>query len=188
MYRILDTLVDNYSAIMENFDDHLDKAEDDFLRQTSSSPLESIHILRKKIIALRRIILPLREAVYSIERDRSPLIERTTYIFLRDLLDHIKKNAEATDNYREIINGMLEINLSYANQKMNEIIKLLTMISTIFIPLTFIVGIFGMNFRPEAGPLNMPEITWKYGYITVMGIMLIISLALIYFFKKKKWF
>jgi len=188
MYRILDTLVDNYSAILENFDDQINKVEDDFLRQTDSSPLGSIHALRKKVIALRRIILPLRDAVYAVERDRIPLFERSTFIFFRDLLDHIKKNVETTDNLREAMNGMLEINLSYANQKMNEVIKLLTVISTIFIPLSFIVGIYGMNFRPESGFLNMPEITWKYGYITVMGIMLIITLVLIYFFKKKKWF
>lgn len=188
MYRILDTLVDNYSAILENFDDHLEKVEDDLLNKPESSPLESIHHLRKKIISIRRVVLPLRDTVNSIERERSPLFERSTFFFLRDLLDHIKKNVDTTDNIREAIIGMLEINLSYANQKMNEVVKLLTVISTIFIPLTFIVGIYGMNFRPEAGFLNMPEINWKYGYITVMGIMLLIALSLIYFFKKKKWF
>ncbi len=188
MYRILDTLVDTYSAILENFDDHLEKVEDDLLKNPDSSPLESIHVLRKKVISLRRIVLPLRDTINSIERERSPLIERSTFIFVRDLLDHIKKNVETTDNFREAINGMLEINLSYANQKMNEIVKLLTVISTIFIPLTFIVGIYGMNFRPEAGFLNMPEINWKYGYVTIMGVMLLIGASLIYFFKKKKWF
>ncbi|HVO73201.1 MAG TPA: magnesium/cobalt transporter CorA [Ignavibacteriaceae bacterium] len=188
MYRVLDTLVDNYSAILENFADQMDEIEDDFLRQAGGSPLELIHNLRKKIIALRRTILPLREAVNTIEKDRSPLFEKSTFVFFRDLLDHIKQNIESLDNFREAINGMLEINLSYANQKMNEIIKLLTIISTIFIPLTFIVGVYGMNFNPEAGFLNMPEINWKYGYITIMGIMLIIAGVLIYFFKKRKWF
>jgi len=184
MYRLLDSIVDNYFVVLEHFDDKIEQIEDNLLSDGTAeeATLESIHSLRKNIVKIRRSVFPLRDITYSLEREQSTLIQKSTYPFLRDLFDHIRQNIETLENYREAINGMLEIYLSNSSHKMNEVIKLLTMISTIFIPLTFIVGIYGMNFS------YMPELGWRFGYPAVIIVMLIIVISLIFFFKRKKWF
>lgn len=187
MYRLLDTMVDNYFYVLQEMDATIDNIEDELIYNPGRSTIEIIHDLRKKIIKLRRAVTPLRDIIYSIEREHYPFIAKTTYIFLRDLYDHIRQNIETMENYREILNGMLEIYLSNSGQKLNEVLKVLTIISTIFIPLTFIVGIYGMNFNTSASEWNMPELTWRYGYPIVMFIMIAVAVGMIFFFKKKKW-
>jgi magnesium transporter len=187
MYRLLDTMVDNYFYVLQDMDGIIDDLEDDLVYNPNRSTIETIHDLRKKIIKLRRAVTPLRDIIYSIERERYPFITKSTYIFLRDLYDHIRQNIETMENYREILNGMLEIYLSNSGQKLNEVVKVLTIISTIFIPLTFIAGIYGMNFSTSTGIWNMPELTWQYGYPVVLLVMVIIAVGMIFFFKKKDW-
>jgi len=187
MYRLLDTMVDNYFYVLQEMDATIDNIEDELIYNPGRSTIEIIHALRKEIIKLRRAVTPLRDIVYSIEREHYPFIAKTTYIFLRDLYDHIRQNIETMENYREILNGMLEIYLSNSGQKLNEVLKVLTIISTIFIPLTFIVGIYGMNFDTSTSEWNMPELTWRYGYPIVMLIMMAVAVGMIFFFKKKKW-
>ena len=187
MYRLLDSIVDNYLITLEYVDDKIQMLEENLLEIADDSFLKEIHTLRKEILRLRRAVYPMRDITYYLQKGESPLIKKSTIIFTRDLYDHIKNNIETIENAREIINGVLEVHLTNASHKMNQIVKLLTIISTIFIPLTFIVGIYGMNFNTEASPHNMPELNWKYGYLFIMSIMVVIALCLIYFFKRKKW-
>jgi magnesium transporter len=187
MYRLLDTMVDNYFYVLQDIDGTIEDIEDDLVYNPGRKTIETIHELRKKIIKLRRAVTPLRDIIYSIERERYPYIAKSTYIFLRDLYDHIRQNIETMENYREILNGMLEIYLSSSGQKLNEVVKVLTIISTIFIPLTFLAGIYGMNFNPNASKWNMPELNWVFGYPAVILVMIAIAAGMIYFFKKKNW-
>lgn len=187
MYRLLDAIVDNYFFVLQDIDEAMEDVEDDLIYNPNSSTIEAIHSMRKQIIKLRRAVTPLRDIVFSIERERYPYIAKSTYIFLRDLYDHIRQNIETMENYREILNGMLEIYLSSSGQKLNEVVKVLTIISTIFIPLTFIAGIYGMNFSTAAGKWNMPELNWQFGYPLVLIIMIVIAVGMIFFFKKKDW-
>ncbi len=188
MYRLLDSIVDNYFITLEYVDDKIEFVEEKLLEDSEDSYLKEIHNLRKDVLKLRRSVYPMRDMTYYLQRGENPLIQKSTIMFTRDLYDHIANNIETIENYREIINGVLEVHLTNASHKMNQVIKLLTMISTIFIPLTFIVGIYGMNFNTEVSIFNMPELNWKFGYLFVMLVMVIISVSLIVFFKRKKWF
>jgi magnesium transporter len=188
MYRLLDSIVDNYFITLEYVDDKIEFVEEKLLEATEDSYLKEIHNLRKDILKLRRAVYPMRDMTYYLQRGENPLIQKSTLIFMRDLNDHIANNIETIENYREIINGVLEVHLTNASHRMNQVIKLLTMISTIFIPLTFIVGIYGMNFNTQVSIFNMPELNWKYGYLFVMVVMFAIAVSLVIFFKRKKWF
>lgn len=187
-YRILDSIIDNYFSVLESFDERIEDIEDQILTDPDESSLEEIHHLRKELIKLRRAVSPLREMIFTIEKEKFNFIQKTTFVYLRDLSDHIKQIIDTIENYREFINGLLEVYLSNASHRMNEVVKLLTIISTIFIPLTFIVGIYGMNFRTDASRWNMPELDWAFGYPFVMILMVVIAVTLIIFFKKKRWF
>jgi len=187
MYRLLDAMVDNYIVVLHNLDEEIEDIEDELLGYPGQSTLESIHNLRKGIIRLKRSVFPFREVIYSMEKDVFPFIQKSTRIFLRDLYDHIKNCADTIENYREAINTLVEIYRSSSAFRLNEILKVLTIISTIFIPLTFIVGIYGMNFNPDKSPWNMPELNWFFGYPTVLLIMIMVAGGLLFFFKKKKW-
>jgi magnesium transporter len=188
MYRLLDSIVDNYFITLEYVDDKIEFVEEKLLEESEDSYLKEIHNLRKDILKLRRAVYPMRDMTYYLQRGENPLIQKSTLMFTRDLHDHITNNIETIENYREIINGVLEVHLTNASHRMNQVIKLLTMISTIFIPLTFIVGIYGMNFNTQVSIFNMPELNWKYGYLFVMFIMIAIVVSLVVFFKRKKWF
>ncbi|NWF89417.1 MAG: magnesium/cobalt transporter CorA [Ignavibacteriaceae bacterium] len=188
MYRLLDSIVDNYFITLEHIDDKIELIEEKLLEDSEESYLKEIHKLRKDILRLRRAVYPMRDMVYYLQKGENQLIEKPTLVFTRDLYDHIANNIETIENYREIINGVLEVHLTNASHKMNQVIKLLTIISTIFIPLTFIVGIYGMNFNTSVSAYNMPELNWKYGYLFIMILMVVISLGLVVFFKRKKWF
>lgn len=187
MYRLLDSIVDNYFYVLQDMDETIENVEDDLIYDPNSSTIENIHDMRKKIIKLRRAVTPLRDIIFSIEREKYPYIAKSTYIFLRDLYDHIRQNIETMENYREILNGMLEIYLSSSGQKLNEVVKVLTIISTIFIPLTFLAGIYGMNFNTSISRWNMPELNWVFGYPLVLIVMIVIAVSMIFFFKRKKW-
>jgi magnesium transporter len=187
MYRLLDAMVDNYFLVLQDMDEIIENIEDDLIYNPGTSTIETIHNMRKQIIKLRRAVTPLRDIIYSIEREHYPFVAKSTYIYLRDLYDHIRQNIDTMENYREILNGMLEIYLSNSGQKLNEVVKVLTIISTIFIPLTFIAGIYGMNFSPQASKWNMPELTSQYGYPAVIILMIGIAIGMLIFFKRKHW-
>lgn len=185
MYRLIDSIVDNYLLVLENYDDRLDMLDDKIMIHPDKVTISSIHSLRKELMKFRRAVMPLQEVLYGLEKDR--VLKENTAYFLRDLRDHLKQVIESIESYQEMTNNLIEIYLSNSSFKMNEIIKVLTIISTIFIPLTFIVGIYGMNFDLSNSPYSMPELKWYYGYPAVMLFMLGIAIGLIFWFKKKKW-
>ena len=180
-YALIDTIVDNYFIILEKLGEKIEDAEEELLTNPTSQTLQAIHNLKKEMMFLRRSVWPLREIVSSLERDESALIKRTMLVYLRDVYDHTIQVAETTETFRDMLSGMLDIYLSSMSNRMNAVMKVLTIVATIFIPLTFVVGIYGMNFK------YMPELEWQWGYYTVLSIMVVIGVLMIIYFKKKKW-
>lgn len=186
-YTLLDAVVDNYLMIIEQLGEEIEDMEDELLSEPTSKTLQEIYRLQRDLIFLRKSVLPLRNVIESMDRGGSPLIKESTEIYLRDVLDHTIQVIDNIETYQHIVSSMLDTYLSSISNRTNEVMKVLTIIATIFIPLTFIVGIFGMNFNPEASPWNMPELNWGFGYISVLGVMIIIALGMIIYFKLKKW-
>ena len=139
------------------------------------------------MLFLRKSIWPLREVISGLQRGESSLIKESTGIYLRDVYDHTIQVIDTIETFRDLASGMFDTYLSSVSNRMNEVMKVLTIIATIFIPLTFVAGIYGMNFNPEASPWNMPELNWDYGYFVSIGVMVIIALGMLVFFKRKKW-
>ncbi|RPI71557.1 MAG: magnesium/cobalt transporter CorA, partial [Ignavibacteriales bacterium] len=158
MYRLMDSIVDNYTVIILQFDELIEEIEDELLDEPGQETLEEIYRFRKQANKLRRVVIPLKEIIYSIEKEVHPLINKSNHIFIKDLGDHVKSAAESMENYKDQITHMIEIYRSTSGLKLNEILKVLTIISTIFIPLTFLAGLYGMNFNYNASPYNMPEL------------------------------
>ncbi len=180
-YSLIDAVVDNYFAVLETLGEYIEDREEELLRNPTLETLQTIQALKKEMIGLRRSVWPLREVISILEKGESPLIEKTTTAYLRDVYDHSIEVIETIETYRDMLSEMLDIYISTISNRMNEIMKVLTIIATIFIPLTFIVGIYGMNFR------YMPEIEWEYGYPLVMVLMLFVGLLMVVYFRKEKW-
>lgn len=187
MYRLLDSMVDNYSVILLQLDELIEDIEDELFDAPDRDTIEQVYFFRKQINKMRRSVVPLKEIIYSLEKDVHPLIHKTNIIFIKDLEDHIKSAIDTLEHYKEQVNNMIEIYRSTSGLKLNEIVKVLTIISTIFIPLTFIVGVYGMNFNPDMSPFNMPELNWYFGYPMVVGFMFIVAVSLLIIFRKKRW-
>ena len=181
-YSLMDIVVDNYFIVMERFGDEIEGLENELLKYPKQGTLRSINKLKREMIFIRRSTWPLREVIGDLERRGSVFIQESTFLYLRDIYDHIIHVIDTTETFRDIIAGMIDIYLSSISNKMNEVMKVLTIIATIFIPLTWIVGIYGMNFD------YMPELRTKFGYPVVMSIMVIIGLLMVFYFKRKKWF
>ena len=175
-------IIDNYFLILEELGERVDNLEVQLVTSPQAETLKSIQTLKREMIFLRRSVWPLREVISSMERGDSPLIQSSTYVYLRDIYDHTIQAIDTIETYRDMLSGMLDIYLSSVSNKLNEVMRVLTVIATIFIPLTFIVGVYGMNFE------LMPELKWRWGYPSVVGLMLVISLLMLYYFKRKKWF
>jgi magnesium transporter len=186
-YALMDAIVDGYYVILEKMGDKIEVMEEDLVSNPDPQILHKIHKLKNDTIYLRKSVWPLREVVSGLERGESALIKQQTRIFLKDLYDHTIQVIDTVETFRDMISGMIDIYMSSLSNKMNEVMKVLTMIATIFIPITFIAGVYGMNFNHEASPWNMPELSWKYGYLGVWAIMLSVAGGMLIFFKKKKW-
>lgn len=180
-YSLMDSIVDNYFVVLEKIGEFLEELEDDVIANPTTDILEDIHGIKKEIIYLRRSVWPLREVISRLERSESPLIEKVTMEFLRDLYDHTIRIIETAETYRDVTSGIMDVYLSSVSNKMNEVMKTLTIIATIFIPLTFIAGVYGMNFR------HMPELGWEWGYPAVWITMLLVSVTMLIYFRRKKW-
>lgn len=180
-YCILDTIIDNYFVVLEILGEKIELLEDEVLLNPSPNILHEIHTLKNNLIALRRAVWPLREVINKFDRTDSELVDNTTKPYIRDIYDHTIHIIDAVENYRDIISGVLDIYLSSLSNRMNEVMKTLTMIATIFIPLSFIAGVYGMNFK------YMPELNWQWGYFLVWGIMITVAIFMALFFKNKKW-
>jgi magnesium transporter len=180
-YALLDAAVDDYFVALEKIGERIDGLEDELVVDPRKETLNRIHSLRREMIYLRKAAWPLREMVGGLQRLESPLIQGGTNIFLRDVYDHTIQVIDSIETFREMLSGMLETYLSSLSNRMNEVMKVLTIIATIFIPLTFIAGVYGMNFK------FMPELEWRWGYFVVWGLMLIVGVLMALYFKRKKW-
>jgi magnesium transporter len=180
-YIIMDTVVDEYFALQDTFDELIESVEDDLLTDPSTKTLSKIQKFKRELIFLRRNISPLRELLAAIQRSESPLLDAKTKRYFGDIYDHAIRIIEAMESYRDLIAGMLDIYLSSVSNKMNETMKVLTIFASIFIPLTFIAGVYGMNFE------YMPELKWRWSYPVVWLVFIGVSVFLLRFFKKKKW-
>jgi len=186
-YALLDTIVDHYFTVLEAIGDEIEELEDIVLINNDAAVPSRIHALRRKLIFIRRSIWPLRDSLNNLLRDESPFIDEENKIFYRDVYDHLVQVLDGLENYRDMVIGLLDMYMSQVSNKMNEVMKVLTIIATIFIPLTFIAGIYGMNFDPEASPWNMPELSAYWGYPAVWAVMIITAFVMIVYFRKKDW-
>jgi magnesium transporter len=180
-YIIMDTIVDEYFALQDSFDELIESVEDDLLTNPSANTLSKIQKFKRELIFLRRSISPLRELLAAIQRSESLLLDEKTKRYFGDIYDHAIRIIEAMESYRDLIAGMLDIYLSSVSNKMNETMKVLTVFASIFIPLTFIAGVYGMNFD------YMPELKWRWSYPVLWIIFIGVTLFLLKFFKKKQW-
>jgi len=180
-YALMDAIVDNYFVVLENLGMRIEEIEEDLVQDLTPEMSSEIHRMKRQTINLRHSIWPLREVISGFQRTGSKLITENTAVFLRDLYDHTIQVIDTVETYRDILSGMLDTYLSLTSNRMNEVMKVLTIIATIFIPLTFIAGVYGMNFQ------HMPELAWKWGYPAVLGVMALVSVVMIIFFKRKKW-
>jgi len=180
-YVILDTIVDSYFSLQDSLDDIIDSVEEELLTEPTPKTLVTIQDVKRELIIIRRSISPLREMLNAILRSESPLIEEKTLIYFRDISDHVLRISESIESSRDMIAGLLDIYITTISNKMNEIMKVLTVFASIFIPLTFIAGIYGMNFE------YMPELKWKWAYPALWMAFIAIPVLLLVYFKKKKW-
>lgn len=186
-YAILDAITDAYFPAMEAFGERLERIEDETLAAPGPSTIAEIHAVKRELLQLRRVVWPKREMLSALYREDSPLLAASTHVYLRDIYDHAVQLIDVLENFREIASGLTDVYLSSVSQRMNEIMKVLTIISTIFIPLTFIAGVYGMNFDRQSSPLNMPELAWYFGYPLCLLLMLIIAIGMVLFFRRKGW-
>lgn len=181
LYALLDSIVDHYFLVLEHLGEKIETLEDQIATQPRPELLHELHSLKHDMLFMRKSVWPVRELVNALERGEASQIQESTIIYLRDVYDHVIQVIETVEIYRDMLSGMLDIYLSSISNRMSEVMKMLTIISTIFIPLTFIAGVYGMNFE------NMPELHWEYGYPLIVSMMLVISLLMIRYFRKKRW-
>jgi len=186
-YGLLDAVVDHYFPVLERLGERLDTLEDELLESPETSALHEVHTIRRELLNLRRAAWPLREALHHLLRDHDPAFPPEMRMYLNDCYDHTVQVMDLVESYREIASGLIDVYHSSMSHRMNEVMKVLTVISTIFIPLTFVAGVYGMNFNPDAGPLSMPELRWPLGYVACLLVMTAIGLALTGWFWRKGW-
>jgi magnesium transporter len=182
LYALMDAIVDNYFNLMETMGDKIEELEEDlFSEKPNKDLIHEIHGRKREILKIRRAVYPLREVVNHIDKVDPSLITEKTQLYLRDLYDHVIQVSESIDIQRELIWSLMDMHMTTISNRMNEVMKVLTIMATIFIPLTFIAGIYGMNFE------NIPELKFKYGYFVLWGVMVVIFLGMLYYFKRKEW-
>jgi len=180
-YTLLDSIVDNYFIILERLGEKIEFLEEKLVTQPTPETLQIIHHLKRDMIFLRKAVWPLREVISSLERGESSLIKESTRIYLRDVYDHTIQTIDTIETYRDMVSGMLDIYLSSVSNRLNSVMKVLTIIATIFMPLTFLAGVYGMNFK------FMPELEWRWGYAFIWLVMVGIGVFMLLYFRKKRW-
>jgi magnesium transporter len=180
-YALLDAIVDNYFVVLEQFAEEIEGLEDALVESPAPELLKRIHQVKRESIYLRNAVGPLREVILSLERDESKLIKKETSVFLRDVYDHTIQAIDAVGTFRDMLSGFQDLYLSSVSNRMNEVMKVLTIIATIFVPLTFVAGIYGMNFE------YMPELGWKWSYPALWGVVTLIAVVMLFYFRKKRW-
>ncbi|AQZ95697.1 magnesium/cobalt transporter CorA [Halopseudomonas phragmitis] len=180
-YALLDAVVDHYFVVLEQLSEHIERLEDELIDNPTPTTLGRIHHFKREMLLLRKSIWPLREVLSRLSRDESPLISAETRLFLRDVYDHTIHVLDTIDTLRELLVGMLDLYLSSTSNRMNQVMKVLTIIATLFMPLTFLAGVYGMNFE------HMPELAWPWAYPAVLVLMLMIAIGLLIAFRRRHW-
>jgi len=181
-YALFDAMVDNYFLVLEKLGAQIEELEEEILTDPCRESLEWLHFLKRELTILRKSVWPLRDVINSLIRSDSDLIKKDTLKYFMDVYDHTMQIIETLEAFRDVTASLFDIYLSAISNRMNEVMKVLTVIATIFIPLTFIVGIYGMNFH------YMPELAWKWGYFVTLALMAIMGIGMAIYFKKKDWF
>jgi magnesium transporter len=181
-YSLLDAVVDNYYYILEKFGENIEGIEERLSAGEYEESLGNIYSIKREALLLRKAVWPVREVINFLTKGESGLVAKETVVYFRDIYDHVIQVIDTTETFRDMISTLVDIYMSGVSNRMNEVMKTLTIFAAIFIPLTFIAGIYGMNFE------YMPELGWKWGYFAVLGIMSAVTVSLVVFFKKKKWF
>ena len=186
-YALWDAIIDGYFPVLEVYGEKIEELEELVLNQPTETTLGKIHQIKRELLALRRAVWPQRDILNMLIRDGHPLISDRTIRYFKDCYDHTIQIIDTIEVYRELASGLMDVYLSAVSNKMNQVMKLLAVISTIFIPLTFIAGIYGMNFNTDASPWNMPELDWYWGYPLCLAIMLAIAIMLVIYFGRQGW-
>lgn len=181
LYALIDAIVDNYFIVLDKIGEKVEEVEEVLLTQYSPGSAHKIHGLRREMILLRKAIWPLREVITMLARGEIPLIKETTAVYFRDVYDHTVRLIDTIESYRDLLSVLMDIHLTSLSNRLNEVMKTLALISTIFMPLTFIAGIYGMNF------VHMPELGWRWGYPLVLVLMFFLGASMVIYFKKRKW-
>ncbi|MGP1375511.1 MAG: magnesium/cobalt transporter CorA [Almyronema sp.] len=187
-YTLLDAIIDGFFPVLEDYGELIEELEDEVVQNPSRHTIEKIHDLRRELMSLRRAIWPQRSAINSLIRDTNELISPEVRIYLQDCYDHVIQVLDILETYRELASSLMDVYLSSVSNRMNEVMKLLTVISSIFIPLTFIAGVYGMNFNYQTSPWNMPELNTYYGYPLTLAVMAAVAIAMCIFFWRRGWF
>ena len=187
LYALIDVIVDYYMFILGALGDHIDILEDDVLADPSPVIIRRISHIRREVSILRKSIWPLRDAILALERSDRPYMSEANAIYFRDVYDHAVRTIEIIESEREVLATVTDLHVSTLSYRMNEIMKVLAIIATFFLPLTFIAGVYGMNFDPDASPLNMPELTWHFGYPYSLLLMLAVAMGMFIYFRRKGW-
>lgn len=186
-YGILDAVVDGYFPVLETYGERLEDLEDEILNNPSRHTINLMHDLKRSLLLIRRAVWPMRETINELIRDESPLITSDTRVYLRDTYDHVVRVMDFIETYRELCSDLMDVYLSSVSNRTNEVMKVLTIIATIFIPPTFIAGIYGMNFHTETSPWNMPELSWYFGYPFSLFLMLLVTVVMLTYLVKRGW-
>lgn len=181
LYRLMDITVENYYNVLDNIGEHIDEIEDSIRTDTSDASFQKIQAIKKELIYLHKALYPLRDALSKVLKNESDFIREENIPYFSDVYDHVIHLIDSLDTYRDLTAGLTDQYMNIQNSKLNEVIRVLTIISTIFIPLTFIVGVYGMNFE------HFPELQWRYGYAAVWGVMLTLAAGMIGYFRYKRW-
>ena len=182
MYALVDALMDEFFPLLERYGERIEELEDEVVLRPVPATLNQVHGIKRDLLMLRRTAWPEREVISSLQREEAHLIRPETRVFLRDCYDHAVQVIDMIETYRDLAAGMLDVYLSSTSNRLNEVMKVLTIISTIFIPMNFIAGLYGMNFK------DMPELSWRFGYPMALGLMLAMAVGMVAYFKRKGWF
>ncbi|WP_097461869.1 magnesium/cobalt transporter CorA [Mangrovitalea sediminis] len=187
LYALLDLVIDEAFPVLEAFGDEIEDLEEELLVKPDQGTLSWIHGVKRELLLLRRMLWPQREVINALLRLEDSVIHEDTHVYLRDCYDHCIQIMDLLESFRDMATSMLDVYLSSISNRTNDIMRVLTIIATIFIPLTFIVGVYGMNFSNDKSPWAMPELHWYYGYPLVWGLMLLITAGLLWYFRRQRW-
>jgi magnesium transporter len=182
LYALLDAIVDNYFIVVQTIADRIEAVEGRITSHPKTQDLDEVHRLRRELVYVHRVVWPLRDAVAGLNRTDSELLSEETHVYLRDLNDHVVQVIESVENFRDVLASLQDLYMSTLSNRTNDVIKVLTIISTIFVPLTFLAGVYGMNFH------YFPELAWKYGYPAFWVTSLVVSIGLLTFLRRRGWF